>query len=138
MWSMITIPIEDVEGLVRAVEDFFGPDIFVHSSETETKTANLHKYGKAIKDILDKKRNAEAEAKRIYETIEALPTADRLAEMNGLQEFLDDTCHDLASNEGSDINNEGIEAQIAFVIEELAMAEAKRQLNVWFDGRLEF
>lgn len=135
---MITIPIEDAEGLVRAVEDFFGPDIFVHSSETETKTANLHKYGKVIKDILDKKRNAETEAKRIYETIEALPTADRLAEMDGLQEFLDDTCHNLASNEGSDINNEGVESQLAFVIEELGEEEAKRQLNILFDGRMEF
>jgi len=57
---MILVPIEDVEGLLLAIEAFFGPDIFSPMSTTEQKTANLNKFGVNIKFLVDKQRREEA------------------------------------------------------------------------------
>lgn len=123
--------IEQVKALIVAIEDFFGPDIFVPTTNTDNgKQAALNKAGVPLKALVDRHEAAEAFAKEIVAKV------GDVNEDDGLQEFLDDTVHDLVSNEGSDINNDGAENQIMFLIEQMGIDEVRRQLNVWFDGRV--
>ena len=123
--------IEQVKALLIAIEDFFGPDIFIPSTSADNaKQAALNKAGVPLKALVEQHEAAEALAKEIVAKV------GDVNEDDGLQEFLDDTVHDLASSEGSDTNNEGAEAQIMFLIEQLGVDEVRRQLNVWFDGRV--
>lgn len=129
---MIQLPIEDAEVLLAAIKEFFGPDIFIPHEEVGSKIAAISVVGMKIKALVDKKRDAERFAKE-----SAVIIAEQGQEgLDDLEEFLDDTCHDLASHDGSDINNEGTESQIAFIAEELGIEEARRQMNEWFDGRV--
>lgn len=123
--------IEQVKALILAVEDFFGPDIFIPTTSTDNgRQAALNRAGAPLKALVEQHEAAEALAKEIVAKV------GDVNEDDGLQEFLDDTVHDLASNEGSDTNNAGAEAQIMFLIEQMGVDEVRRQLNVWFDGRV--
>lgn len=46
------------------------------------------------------------------------------------QETLDEMVHDLKSGEASDINNEGPEGQVAFLVRELGLVELARQFDM--------
>jgi hypothetical protein len=129
MWNMITIPIEDVEGLLGAVEDFFGPEIFSINTSEDGKVANLHKYGAAVKALVTQKRAQEQAAKQITEAIEKFKEE---GDEDNLQEFLDETVHDFASIDGSATNNAGWEDQILFIIEGIGEKEVRRQLGEIF------
>lgn len=123
--------IEQVKALILAVEDFFGPDIFIPTTSTDNgRQAALNRAGAPLKALVEQHEAAEALAKEIVAKVGDVNEDDEL------QEFLDDTVHDLASSEGSDTNNEGAEAQIMFLIEQMGVDEVRRQLNVWFDGRV--
>ncbi len=127
---MITVPIEDIEAMLLAVENFFGPDIFAPMETTEPKTAALNQMGRNLKSLVDKKRNEEKAASEIFNKIE-----ETLLESE-IQEFLDDEVHNSSDREGSDVNNSGQEEQILFLVEELGEKEVRRLLNATFDGRL--
>lgn len=130
----ISIPIESVEGLLSAIEGFFGPDIFAPMTTSEPKTVSLNKFGREVKYLVDKKRSEEAAAKEIYDAaMEQLDEADK----ENLQEILDEAIHDACSEDGSDTNNQGFEDQILFLIEELGEDAVRKMLLVSFEGRLD-
>ena len=123
--------IEQVKALIVAIENLFGPEVFFPTeSESSSKEAALNKAGAPLKALVNQHEAAEALAREI------IAKAGDVNENDGLQEFLDDTVHDLVSNEGSDTNNAGAEAQIMFLIKRMGVDEVRRQLNVWFDGRV--
>jgi hypothetical protein len=77
----------------------------------------------------------------------ALPTTDdelaaaveRLAdkvETAGLQpEDLDEMVHDLASSIASDVNNEGVEGQVRYLVKEMGAQHTEKQLNELIEER---
>lgn len=130
---MITVPIENLEGFLEAVEGFFGPEIFLESSNNEQRIRNLSLHGTALKTFLNKQKEQEAAAKSIYEATEAqLNEADK----ENLQEMLDNDVHDFVSEEGSDTNNAGRDEQILLLVKALGETEVRRRLREGFEGRL--
>lgn len=129
---MITVPIEDVDGLLNAIEAFFGPDIFAPMTTSEPKTAALNKFGGNLKRIIDMKRDNDKAAKDIYAAVDGVLREEEI------QDFLDEEVHSSSDREGSDVNNSGPEEQILFLVEELGAAEVRRLLNSAFEGRLSF
>lgn len=130
---MITIPIEDVEGLLSAIEAFFGPEVFMPTTISEPRLSALHKHGAQLKNLIDKQRSEEAAAKSIYEATEAqLDEADK----ENLQEMLDNDVHDCVSVEGSDTNNAGRDEQILLLVKALGEMEVRRRLREGFARRL--
>lgn len=128
---MMQPSIEQVKALLVAIEDFFGPDIFTPTTSTDNgRQAALNKAGFPLKALVEQHEAAETLAKEIVAKV------GDVNENDGLQEFLDDTVHDLVSDEGSSVNNDGAESQIMFLIEQMGIDEVRRQLNVWFDGRI--
>jgi hypothetical protein len=131
--NMITIPTDNLEGLLVALEGFFGPEIFMPTETSEPRLAALHEHGSHLKHLLDKKRVEEAAAKSIYEATESqLDDADK----ENLQDILDDNVHGCVSEEGSDVNNVGREEQILFLIRAQGEQETRNQLREAFEGRL--
>jgi len=130
---MITVPINDLEGLLAALEGFFGPDVFVEVDNSEKWIRDLAVHGTALKTVLNKQRSEEAAAKSIYEATEAqLDEADK----ENLQEMLDNDVHDSVSEEGSDTNNAGRDEQILLLVKALGEDEVRRRLREGFEGRL--
>ena len=130
---MITVPIDDLEGLLAALEGFFGPEVFVEVDNSEKRIRDLAVHGTALKTVLNKQRSEEAAAKSIYEATEAqLDEADK----ENLQEMLDNDVHDCVSEEGSDTNNAGRDEQILLLVRELGETEVRRRLREGFEGRL--
>lgn len=130
---MITVPINDLEGLLAALEGFFGPDVFVEVHNSEQRIRSLAVHGTALKTVLNKQRSEEAAAKSIYEATEAqLDEADK----ENLQEMLDNDVHDSVSEEGSDTNNAGRDEQILLLVKALGETEVRRRLREGFEGRL--
>ena len=130
---MITVPIDDLEGLLKTLEGFFGPDVFAEAQNSERRIRELAVHGAALKTVLNKQRSQEAAAKSIFDATEAqLDEADK----ENLQEMLDNDVHDATSNEGSDVNNAGREEQILLLVRELGEDEVRRRLREGFEGRL--
>lgn len=130
---MITVPINDLQGLLEAVEGFFGSDVFTEIDHREKKILSLAVHGAVLKAALNKQRSEEAAAKSIYEATEAqLDEADK----ENLQEMLDNDVHDCVSVEGSDTNNAGRDEQILLLVRELGETEVRRRLREGFEGRL--
>ena len=58
------------------------------------------------------------------------------AESAGLQaEDLDETVHDLVSSIASDINNEGVDGQIKYLVNEMGAQHAEREIDQLIEGR---
>lgn len=78
-------------------------------------------------------------AQRVHSLIHSengQPEDDRAARLRALAEELqvkdldlDDFVHDLVSQAGSDINNGGLSAQIAYLLDELGEADAERKIR---------
>lgn len=130
---MITVPINDLEGFLEAVEGFFGPEVFTSIDGSEKRIRSLAVHGAILKTALNKQRSEEAAAKAIYEATESqLDNEDK----DNLQEILDNDVHDCVSEEGSDTNNAGREEQILLLVRELGEEEVRRRLREGFEGRL--
>lgn len=133
---MITVPINDLEGLLEAVEGFFDPKISqpMTSEIQEGRLTKLNKFAASIKAVLNKQRSEEAAAKSIYEATEAqLDEEDK----ENLQEMLDNDVHDCVSVEGSDTNNAGRDEQILLLVRKLGETEVRRRLREGFEGKLD-
>lgn len=133
---MITVPINDLEGLLEAVEGFFGPEISqpMTSEIEEGRLTKLNKFAASIKAVLNKQRSEEAAAKSIYEATEAqLDEEDK----ENLQEMLDNDVHDCVSVEGSDTNNAGRDEQILLLVRKLGETGVRRRLREGFEGKLD-
>jgi hypothetical protein len=58
------------------------------------------------------------------------------ADVAGLQpEDLDDLVHDLAGSVAADVNNGGVEDQIAYLVDGLGAKHTERQLNELIEGQ---
>jgi hypothetical protein len=132
---MITVPLENLEGILAAVEGFFGPEISEFmQTQNDGKLADLNRSAVAIKSLIDKYKSEVQAAKSIYDAIESQLTGKDKEE---IQNILDEAVLDAGDQKGSNVNNDGPEDQILFLIRVHGEDYVRNIFREEYDGTIE-